>query len=447
MMSLSPPPAGPGQVDLVVIGSGLAGTAAALAAAGPGQAVVVVSRGSGASHLSSGALDLADDPVAVRGRPERACREVAQNLEELLRRNPAHPYHLLLDGNGSLPPLLDTMQQSFFKLFPADGHLILEGSFQHNRFAFTSLGTIKATAFVPQSTAVAGEPCLQRPLVVGLEEFPDFDPGFWPRVAAPLAEKLGAPMRGGQSGWARLGLAPDLSAPELAQLLAEAEPAERLISALRNEAKGFPGLTGIVLPPVLPIRGRGRLLERLEQAAGVPVRELLSPPPSVPGLRLGFHLEDRLAQARVRMVRGSVVGFRAEGKNLRAIAVEAAGKKQELEAAQFVLAAGSFAGGGIRKGKRFQEPIFELPIFCGNQVVGEIYTAKLTRELIAEPHLLFTCGLKADSSLRPLGPEGAPVFENLRVAGAILQGSDPARDGTGAGAALATGWRAGSLWC
>jgi glycerol-3-phosphate dehydrogenase subunit B len=432
-------------VDLVVIGSGLAGTAAALAAAESGKAVVVVTRGSGASHLSSGALDLADDPVAAAGRPERTCLDLPRNFQELLLRNPFHPYHLFRDGNGGASSLLDTIQNSFFKLFPASGQLILEGSFQQNRFAFTSLGTIKATAFVPRACALAGDPCLRRPLVIGLEEFPDFDPGFWPRIAAPLAEKLGAPMAGGQSGWARVGLAPDLSAAQIAQLLEQPGPAERLVAALRAEAQGFPGLTGIVLPPVLPARGRGQLLERVEQAAGVPARELLSPPPSVPGLRLGRHLEDRLAEAKVRLARGSVVGFRAEGKKLRAIAVENSGQQQELEAGQFVLAAGSFAGGGIRKDKSFHEPIFNLPIFCGEHEVKEIYTAKLTHEVIAKPHLLFTCGLKADSSLRPLDWNGVPVFENLRAVGAILQGSDPSRDGTGAGVAIATGWRGGRL--
>ena len=432
------------RADLAVIGSGLAGTAAALAAAEQGRSVIVVTRGSGASHLSSGALDLADDPVSARGRPERSIRDIPRNLQELLLRNPVHPYHLLLEGSGAPQPLLETLQQSFFKLFPAQGQLILEGSFQHNRFAFTSLGTVKATAFVPQATAAVGDPCLRQPLVIGFEEYPDFDPGFWPRIAAPLAEKLGAPMSAGQSAWVRLGSAPDLSSPELARLLAEPEPAARFLAGVRDAARDFAGLTAIVLPPVLPARGRGRLLERLQEAAGVLVHELLSPPPSVPGLRLGLHLEERLAEAKVQVLRGSVVGFRAEGKNLRALALEVAGRKLEVEATRFVLATGSFAGGGIRKDKSFHEPVFHLPIFCGDHAVGEIYTAKLTHEVIAEPHLLFTCGLKADSSLCPLDPEGAPVFENLRAAGAILQGSDPSRDGTGAGVAIATGWQAGT---
>jgi len=433
------------RADLVIIGSGLAGTAAAISAARSGQKVVVVSRGSGASHLSSGALDLADDPLAIAGHPEQSCRDIGQNLNQLLLRNPSHPYHLLRDGADPLGSIFNPIQEAFSQLFPAQGDYRLAGSFAQNHFALTALGTIKATAFTLEAFALAGDSCLQKPLVIGLEEYPDFDPAFWPRMAAPLLEKMDAPMTGGQSSWIRVSDVPELSAPEIARLLEDAEAGERFCAAVQNEAKEFPGLTGVLLPAVLPMQNRNQLIERLLKVTGVPARELLGWPPSVPGLRLGLHLEDRLQRSGVGLIRGSVTGFKAEGKRIKRLGLEAAGGTREIQADRFILAAGSFAGGGLRKGKSFSEPIFNLPVFCGDHRVGEIFTQKLTREVISQPHLLFTCGLKTDASLRPLGPEGEPVYENLAAAGAIIQGSDPSRDGTGAGVAIATGWRAGTL--
>lgn len=430
-------------VNLIVIGSGLAGTAAALAAVRSGQKVVMVSRGSGASHLSSGALDLADDPLAMAGHPEQVCRDIHQNLKQLLLRNSSHPYHLFLDSADPMGAILNPIQEALSQLFPAQGDFRLAGSFAQNRFALTALGTIKATAFTVEAMALLGDPCLARPLVIGLEEYPDFDPAFWPQVAAPLFERMGAPLTGGQSSWIRVSDAPELSSPEIARLLEEAEAAERFCSAIREEAKAFPGLTGVLLPAVLPFQNRNRLLERLLEVTGVPARELLGWPPSVPGLRLGLHLEDRLQRSGVGLIRGSVAGFEAAARKIHSVEVETAGGARKVAADRFVLASGSFAGGGLRKGKSFCEPIFNLPVFCGEHVVGEIFTQKLTHEVISQPHLLFTCGLKADASLRPLGPGGEPVYENLAAAGAILQGSDPSRDGTGAGVALATGWRTG----
>lgn len=433
------------SADLIVIGSGLAGTAAALAAARSGRKVIVVSRGSGASHLSSGALDVADDPLSVPGHPEQSSREIQHNLKQLLLRFPHHPYQLLADGPDPIGAILNPIQAALFQLFPATGDFRLAGSFAQNRWVWTTLGTLKATAFTAEAIAVLGDPALSRPLVIGLEEYPDFDPGFWPQVAAPLAARMGAPMRGGQSTWIRLGEAAELSAPEISRRLEEEELAARFCSALQAEAKAFPDLTGLLLPPVLPPKNRGRLLEKIQAVTGVPARELLGWPASVPGLRLGRHLEDSLAQNNISLVRGSVSGFEAGNGQIHFLLVENAAGRKKFTAPRFVLAAGSWAGGGLVKEKSFRETIFDLPVFCGEHVVNEIFTQKLTREVISESHLLFTCGVKADHSLRPVGPAGKPIYQNLFVAGAILQGSDPARDGTGAGVALATGWRAGSL--
>ena len=53
------------NVDVLVIGGGMAGAVAASKAADSGQEVAVVRRGYGATALSSGAIDIALDPLRI----------------------------------------------------------------------------------------------------------------------------------------------------------------------------------------------------------------------------------------------------------------------------------------------------------------------------------------------------------------------------------------------
>ena len=81
--------------DVVVVGGGMAGACAAIAAREKGAKVLLVARASGATALSSGAIDFggaAED--ATVGEGVRA-----------LARQPGHPYALLGD---SLPALVQS---------------------------------------------------------------------------------------------------------------------------------------------------------------------------------------------------------------------------------------------------------------------------------------------------------------------------------------------------
>jgi glycerol-3-phosphate dehydrogenase subunit B len=44
--------------------------------------------------------------------------------------------------------------------------------------------------------------------------------------------------------------------------------------------------------------------------------------------------------------------------------------------------------------------------------------------------------------MRPVGPDGAPVFENLVAAGATVGGAEPWREKSGEGISVATGYAA-----
>src|SRR5207302_4353393 len=84
--------------DVVVIGGGLAGSCAALAAREEGADVLLVARAPGATAVSSGAIDFAasDDDASIG----EAARKLARSDD--------HPYALL--GNGLVPAIDDALQ-------------------------------------------------------------------------------------------------------------------------------------------------------------------------------------------------------------------------------------------------------------------------------------------------------------------------------------------------
>jgi glycerol-3-phosphate dehydrogenase subunit B len=62
-----------------------------------------------------------------------------------------------------------------------------------------------------------------------------------------------------------------------------------------------------------------------------------------------------------------------------------------------------------------------------------------------DEHPMGRVGVAVDDRLRPLGSDGAPVYENVLVAGATLAGAEPWREKSGDGISVATGHRAAGL--
>jgi glycerol-3-phosphate dehydrogenase subunit B len=438
------------SADLVVIGSGLAGTAAALAAREKGLEVCLVASDRGASAMGSGALDLCGDPCSVPGQPQRTSREFAHNLRELLLRNSGHPFHLLSDSENPEPAIIALFEKALAAIFNAKADSMISGSAENSRPFLTNLGTFKFSAFADRLTAVLDDPLLARPLAIGFFELADFDPNYWLKAAKANAEMMGVSMEPTGAITARLELGGEMSSLELAKHLESKGSAEAFVQRLARVRGRFTEASAAVIPAVLPFSKRDQILEELKEKTGLTFLEILSLPPSVPGQRLSERLAKRLEEESVVRVFGKVKGYRAGGRRIISIHVESSlpvqrGRPIKVEGAGFILASGSFLGGGLRKDPHFRETIFDLPVFCDNQIAGEIFTEKLTRVSIRGPHPLFAVGIKADHELRPIGRDRKPAFENLRAAGSILAGSNYLAHGTGAGVALATGFQAGTL--
>lgn len=418
--------------DVLVIGGGMAGAIAALAARDAGRSVVLVRRSPGATALSSGAVSVAPDRDALPGQPLASRRPPVEAARRLAAARPDHPYAVVGPGLARLPEALAFAARELAA--------VLVPPLPRARFVATPFGTAVPCALCQRSME-PGELLGIRGLfaVAGFRDHLGFDASF---VAAGLARlaPLGAP----EARAVELELPPGLVAAAarpftLARALERPGAAEAAGDALRAVLP--PGASVALLPPVLGLRVAARVAERIAARAGVPVAETLSDVPSVPGARLQAAIEARLVEAGVDLVEGAPRGGDRPG------AVVEFGDRR-VRAGRWVLATGRFVSGGVARFGVLEDPLLGAPVQAaeGRESglrLAERPAASLTvRERRAAQPLL-SAGLRVDARLRPLDARGAPIHPALFAAGAIVGGHEHASDGTGLGVAILTGFLAG----
>ncbi len=401
--------------DVVVIGAGLAGLAAAVRLAEGGARVLVLAKGVGATHLSAGTIDvLGYDPERVE-RPGEA----------LSRLGDGHPYGLL--GAGAVAASVE-----WLKARVAAGSLApyaYEGGLEENLLLPTALGVPRPSAVVPETMA-GGDLRREAPvLVVGFRAFKDFHPA----LLAETLRRTGTPARA-----AELDLVPegrvDVNSLGYARAFDDpsfrAEVSAQLVGRLRaDERVAFPAVLGIADP-------HGAWSE-LERRLAHPVFEVPTLPPSVPGMRLFAILRDALRRAGGRMILNAVVsGAEREGDRVSALRVRVGLREERRGCDWVVMATGGFASGGLELDSRWtaRETALGLPV-AGMPAPGE----ERFRPDYFDDHPIARAGVAVGSDLRPEG------HENVLVAGATLAGAEPWREKSGDGISLATGHRAAEL--
>ncbi|HEX6938321.1 MAG TPA: FAD-binding protein [Longimicrobiales bacterium] len=275
--------------------------------------------------------------------------------------------------------------------------------------------------------------------IVGLPGFPAraLARAWGARSGAELAAAVLAAGPVPRGGWSPASLAAWLEREPLAL-------AGALADAVRRA-----GASRALLPAVLGIERADEVRAALERAAGVPVGEALGVPPSAPGWRLDRAIEVALERAGVTVVRGRVVDRVASGRRVRAVIARPAGGHDgnavRLEADGFVLATGKYLAGGIRAGDRFEEPALGCPVWV--ERLGTTFERPdplaLTDPDRADDQPLLRAGVRTDAGARPVDRAGDVVYENVRVAGSVRAGVESAT--LGLGHAADDGWRAGEL--
>jgi glycerol-3-phosphate dehydrogenase len=430
---VSSQPTGNRELDVLIIGAGLAGLSAAARAGERELKVRVIAKGWGSLYWNAGGIDvLGYSPL----EPERLVESPAEALAQLIRHRPDHPYALA--GIDTLEAALRWLQS----LCAGEGYP-LHGSLERNWKLPTALGTVRPACLAPE-TMIAGDMRENDPvLVVGFAGYLD----FFPELIAANLERQGIPARGLLLDLPSVRDERLITARALAQKFERPEFRQELAAALLPRLAapaGQPSPDRVGLPAVLGLDRPLEILHDLETRLGLPVFEIPGLPPSLPGIRLHNLLVKAVEKHGGRVFDGmQVSGATAEQGRLKGVWSEAAARPRLQPARSFLLATGGILGGGLKglPEGAVHETIFDLPLQAP-PARGEW----LEREFLAPAgHPVFRAGLRVNPGFQPIDPSGQIVFPNLWAAGAALAGCDPIWERSVEGIALATGWRSGNL--
>lgn len=365
--------------SVLVVGGGIAGYCAALAARREGAEVTVVARAPGATALYAGAMEIVDD------------------LDAILR-SPHHPLARLgMDAVG-LATELDTAVSTLLLALGKEG-LKFEGTWRKQGVYADIHGVARRANVVPDTVARGELGALsgKRVAVIGVPQVGDYD-------AASTAQAL-KELHGVEAFAEEVSIADLPVAAALTDLYGRRAPEHRARGAAVAYPPGFAGI---------PDDGF----------------ELLASPPSPHGWRLQQALALGTVQAEITgfdTSGGDIVGARSAGRTLRADS--------------FVLATGRHIGGGLRGGRSTTEPLLGLGVFLDGAPASGFGTRLHHLEYL-DPGAEMRLGLMTDRRLHPLAEDGSVPFGNLYAAGAVLGGYDYAGP-CGFGVPILTGWLAG----
>jgi glycerol-3-phosphate dehydrogenase subunit B len=412
----------PCEKDLVIIGTGMAGMAAAIFAARQGLDIAQVGI-MGQINFASGLIDLLGvHPVGVN----RTRSDPWLAMDELIRDEPAHPYARLTRKQIKL-----ALETVFDFLASAGLPYHCEGAV--NQKVLTPVGTRKVTYAVPHSMVpgVGVMAQMRSCLIIDFNGLKGFS-------AAQIANRMGDRWAGLRT--ARINI-PRTSGEVYIENIARSLESERNRRELADVIK--PHLkdeSALGLPAILGVHRTGQIVADLKHWLGVEVFEIPTMLPAVTGLRLRESFEKGLRGLGVHFFhqhKVTAVKRRPDGSWL--LTVGEGDAAIELGARGVILASGRFLGNGLQaKRSRIRETIFDLPV---RQPADRSHWHH--KDLLhLKGHPINRAGLATDGHFRPVAPDGRPVHDNLFAAGSILADQDWMRQKCGSGLAIATAFGA-----
>jgi glycerol-3-phosphate dehydrogenase subunit B len=407
--------------DILVIGAGPAGLLAAWIARQRGAKVRVMASGIGTTHVAPGWVRVWDGHAPGTSEVPGASF------------HPQHPYALTgLDAlRGGLAALREVGKA-------AGIHYV--GELDSNLLLPTALGATVEAALAPESF-VAGD--LRQPgalLIAGPAGWRD----FYPKLCAENLARTGFPARGVTFDLPEMAAASrfDATPPGLARLFDRPEVRQRVAAQLRPQ---LDGATRVGLPAVIGLEQHGAAWRELQDRLGVPMFEIPTLPPSVPGMRLYQAFKTALLKLGVPILldmtatAGVIEGHRATG-----VIVPDVVRDRTYRAETIILATGGLYGGGITSDHTdaLRETVFGLPLHAPGGLDDWFGPAFLADQ----GHPIHCAGVRANPAMQPVDEAGNVVLENVRIAGRLLAHYDPMVEGSTEGVWLATAYRAVTPW-
>jgi len=412
------------NTDVCIIGTGLAGLAATLFAANRGLSCVEVGQ-TGEINFSSGFIDL----LGVHPAGEKhAWTDPWAGIDALVGDIPEHPYARVTreDIRTAFEEILEFLKEAGLPYMRRRNS---------NSGVLTSLGTIKPTYCVPHTMWPGVEALKKKPpcLLIDIRGLK----GFSARQIAAALKSEWSDIRTARISFPDTDHLNEVFSEHMASALILYRNREKLAGTLKPHIKDA---QIIGLPAILGLYRTQEVVSDLQEMMGVPVFEIPTIPPSVPGLRLKEAFErglrtkgvEYISQKRVLEVRQQVNG------NFE-IDIGRTNTEQTVRSRGIILASGRFIGGGLHADRiRIKETIFDLPVY---QPANR--TEWHRRDVLdARGHLVNQAGVKIDDSFRPLNSSRQPAFKTLFAAGSLLAHNDWKRLKCGAGVAIASAFGA-----
>lgn len=408
--------------ELAVIGSGLTGMAASIYAINRGISTSLAGN-TGAIAYTTGYLDLLGkaDPSSctIFADPWQAIASLREN-------QPHHPFARVTD---------EEIRLGFeeFTAFITSCGIKYSSPQEHNVMALTPAGTSKPTFSVP-ATMQAGVEAFAAKKHCTIVDFRGLR-GF---SAGQFVANL-------QSEWPRLEAArvtfPNMEHGEIyAEVMARAleVPANR--EALAQEIKAVAGESEVIgVPAVLGMHNPDEVMADLARLIGLPIFEIPTMPPSVPGIRLREMFEQVFPQKGLTLVpqqKVTAVDFKAEQIQL---SLRDNFGPITILAKTVLLATGRFLSGGLQaQHDGISEPLLGLHVSQSDSRDDWYRQYYMDRA----GHAIHLAGIEVDDQFRPVDAHGKIVDKRLFAAGVMLAHQDWIRGRCGAGVALATAYRA-----
>ncbi len=412
------------MVEVVVVGGGVAGLAATLAAVGEGARVTVLDARPGASSLAGGAWDLGLSLGALREE-----RSGGALLAAMLAARPSHPLAPLAAEIEALATEAHTAVLGALGIYaplaldrpPA---LIATDLGRVRRVGTAQRGVLDLAALPRGRIAVASFPAARA-----------HDGVFVAASLDALAAERGDPrrfcalevemLRRGRDVW--------LHPHEAGALFDDDRARDRLVRALMR-ALGGAGFDAVLLPPLLGEHD-DTAWSRVQTALALPIGEWSSSLAGPQSARLVRALARAFARSKASYERSPV---------LRASATSVETERTTHRAGALVLATGRHLTGGLLFRRDVAlEPLFELPGYLDGAPLASSDTSAHFETPEAHRAAGFRVGVGVDPHFRPLDAGGKVVDARLFAAGSMLAEVPIAGVGGGLGIAAITGWIAG----
>jgi len=413
------------HTDLVIIGAGMAGMAAAVFAANRGLSAVVVG-GAGAFEYASGLLDL----WGLTSPGAGYCKDPWQGLSRISESFPSHPFLKILESD--IKKAFDELTHGLTQSGLAYGGLA-----RANSRIMTAFGTAKPTYRFPLTMANNVTALIEKKplLLLDFKGLREFRAKFVQQVLKSTWKEINI----GAVDFPQMSQRPELFTPLMAQAMEAEQIQDKLVAAIKPLLRDEQFLG---MPAILGINRSEEILNRLEESLGIKIFEIPTSPISVPGIRLKETFKKILTNTSVTRLPDQRVLLASHSPDQGFVletGTPSSTHTTRIQAKTCLLATGRFLAKGLaadRKG--VIESVFNLPVdqpTDRKNWYGASYF---------DPggHAINLAGLATDEKFRPLGKNNTPVHGNLYAAGSILAGQDWMRTRSGSGISIATAFQA-----